>query len=121
MMARSFTGSSTSMIRVATLPAPGRVGPGYTITDEFVEGALEPPGHDRYANTAARTPAAASSSSTWWITPTSTGRPQTPSAHPVFGEVVEGMDDVDRIGKVKTNAADKPRVPVKIEKAEVRG
>jgi peptidylprolyl isomerase len=29
------------------------------------------------------------------------------------------MDVVDKIGKVKTNSADKPKVPVRIEKAEV--
>ncbi|HNV39119.1 MAG TPA: peptidylprolyl isomerase, partial [Methanoculleus sp.] len=45
--------------------------------------------------------------------------PRTPSAHPVFGEVVEGMDIVDKIGKVRTDSADKPKVPVRIEKAEV--
>ena len=38
----------------------------------------------------------------------------------VFARVVSGMDVVDRIGKVKTDSADRPRVPVRIEKAEVR-
>ena len=45
--------------------------------------------------------------------------PRTPSAHPVFGEVVGGMDVVDRIGKVKTDSADRPKVAVRITKAEV--
>lgn len=39
--------------------------------------------------------------------------------YPVFGQVVSGMDAVDKIAHVKTNAQDKPFTPVKIIKAEV--
>ena len=39
--------------------------------------------------------------------------------HPVFGKVVEGMDVVDLIAKVKTNSNDKPLEDVKIIKATV--
>jgi peptidylprolyl isomerase len=39
--------------------------------------------------------------------------------HPVFGEVIEGMDVVDRIGKVQTDANDKPLEDVEIIKAEL--
>ena len=41
------------------------------------------------------------------------------SKHPVFGKVVEGMDVVDAMGKVKTEANDKPLKEVKIESAKV--
>ena len=39
--------------------------------------------------------------------------------HPVFGEVVSGMDVVDKIAAVKTGANDKPLEPVTIIKASV--
>lgn len=45
--------------------------------------------------------------------------PSTPYAHPVFGEVVSGMDVVDKIGRVDTDRNDKPLDDVKIIKAEV--
>jgi peptidylprolyl isomerase len=43
------------------------------------------------------------------------------SKHPVFGKVVEGMDVVDAMGKVKTGANDKPVKEVKIESSKVVG
>jgi peptidylprolyl isomerase len=39
--------------------------------------------------------------------------------HPVFGKVVEGMDVVDEIAKVDTNANDKPIEEVKIIRASI--
>ena len=39
--------------------------------------------------------------------------------HPAFGEVVEGIDIIDKISQVQTNANDKPVKDVIIEKAEI--
>ena len=39
--------------------------------------------------------------------------------HPAFGQVVEGMDIVDKIARADTDANDRPLDEVKIIKAEV--
>jgi len=41
------------------------------------------------------------------------------SKHPAFGEVIDGMDVIDKIAKVKTDSNDKPLEDVKIIKASV--
>jgi peptidyl-prolyl cis-trans isomerase B (cyclophilin B) len=39
--------------------------------------------------------------------------------HTVFGQVTNGMDVVDSISKLETDANDKPREPVVIERVEL--
>ena len=108
------------MIQGGDPTGTGTGGPGYTIADEFVKGRSNRRGTIAMANTGRPN----TGGSQFFINLVNNDfldwdNPRTPSAHPVFGEVAEGLAVVDKIGKVKTNSADKPKVPVRIEKAEV--
>ena len=108
------------MIQGGDPTGTGMGGPGYTIPDEFVKGHSNLRGTISMANTGRTN----SGGSQFFInlvdnTYLDWDDPRTPSAHPVFGEVVEGLDVVDKIGKVRTDSSDRPKVPVRIEKAEV--
>ena len=47
------------------------------------------------------------------------GAPHLDGAYTVFGEVVDGMDVVEKIEKTGTNRADRPKVDIRILKASV--
>jgi cyclophilin family peptidyl-prolyl cis-trans isomerase len=50
---------------------------------------------------------------------TTAAAPWLDGKHTVFGRVTEGMDAVDAIEQVDTDAQDKPRDPVVIERLEL--
>ena len=79
----------------------GMGGPGYTIPDEFTEKNRNNRGTIAMANAGPNT-----GGSQFFINLVNNNFLD--GKHPVFGEVVEGMDVVDKISKVKTGPADKP-------------
>lgn len=100
------------MIQGGDPTGTGRGGPGYTIKDEFGKGHSNVRGTIAMANAGPNT-----GGSQFFIN--TVNNTYLDNAHPVFGEVVSGMNAVDEISKVDTDRNDKPRDDVKIIKAEV--
>lgn len=108
------------MIQGGDPTGTGMGGPGYNIQDEFGHGHSNKPGFVSMANTGRPN----TGGSQFFINTQDNGyldkeNPQTPYAHPVFGQVVSGMDVVDKIQHVKTDMNDKPIEDVVIIRAEV--
>lgn len=99
--------------------AYGTGGPGYTIEDEFVAGLSNVRGTLSMANTG--TPK--SGGSQFFINVAdNTGldfdKPPASSRHPVFGQVVSGMDVIDAIVGSSVGPNDLPLEPIVIESVE---
>jgi peptidylprolyl isomerase len=88
----------------------GRGGPGYVIKDEFTNTNRNNRGTISMANAGPNT-----GGSQFFINLVDNNFLD--SKHPVFGKVVEGMDVVDKIAKVKTDANDRPVQNVTIIRA----
>lgn len=88
----------------------GRGGPGYVIKDEFTNANRNNRGTISMANAGPNT-----GGSQFFINLVDNNFLD--SKHPVFGKVVEGMDVVDKIAKVKTDANDRPVQNVTIIRA----
>jgi len=107
------------MIQGGDPTGTGMGGPGYVIYDEFVAGHSNVRGTIAMANSGPN-----SGGSQFFINLVDNSfldfdkQPMT-SKHPVFGEVVEGMDVVDKISMVQTGTGDRPITEVKIIKASV--
>ena len=100
------------MIQGGDPTGTGRGGPGYSIKDEFTKHNRNERGTISMANAGPNT-----GGSQFFINLVDNN--YLDKAHPVFGKVVEGMDVVDKIGKVKTSAQDRPLTVVKIVAAKV--
>jgi peptidylprolyl isomerase len=100
------------MIQGGDPTGTGRGDPGYKIKDEFTRNNKNNRGTIAMANAGPDT-----GGSQFFINLVNNNFLD--SKHPVFGKVVEGMDVVDRIGNVKTDANDRPVQEVKIIRARV--
>jgi cyclophilin family peptidyl-prolyl cis-trans isomerase len=102
------------MIQGGDPTGTGMGGPGYTFEDEFNDHKVER-GALAMANAGPNT-----NGSQFFIV-TAEATPWLDGKHTVFGRVTSGMDAVDAISQVETDASDKPREAVVIERVELPG
>jgi peptidyl-prolyl cis-trans isomerase B (cyclophilin B) len=102
------------MIQGGDPTGTGTGGPGYTFEDEFNDHKVER-GALAMANAGPNT-----NGSQFFIVTTESA-PWLDGKHTVFGRVTGGMDVVDTISEVDTDASDKPHDAVTIERVELAG
>ena len=102
------------MIQGGDPTGTGTGGPGYTFEDEFNDHKVER-GALAMANAGPNT-----NGSQFFIV-TTEAAPWLNGKHTVFGRVAEGMEVVDTISGVETDASDKPRDAVTIDRVELQG
>ena len=100
------------MIQGGDPEGTGMGGPGYTIADEFTDHNRNDRGTIAMANAGPNT-----GGSQFFINLVDNNFLD--SMHPAFGKVIEGMDLVDAIAKVQTDANDRPLTEVKIIEAKI--
>jgi cyclophilin family peptidyl-prolyl cis-trans isomerase len=101
------------MIQGGCPDGTGRGGPGYHIKDEFHPELT----HDEAGVLSMANAGPDTGGSQFFITLAAT--PWLDNRHAVFGKVTSGMDVVEKIGKTRTGAQDRPVEPVVMEKVEI--
>jgi peptidyl-prolyl cis-trans isomerase B (cyclophilin B) len=100
------------MIQGGDPTGTGMGGPGYTFEDEFND-------HKVQRGALAMANAGPNTNGSQFFIVTAEATPWLDGKHTVFGRVTSGMDVVDAISQVATDASDKPREPVVIERVEL--
>ncbi|HEY7018162.1 MAG TPA: peptidylprolyl isomerase [Gaiellaceae bacterium] len=100
------------MIQGGDPTGTGMGGPGYTFEDEFNDHKVE-------RGALAMANAGPNTNGSQFFVVTAEATPWLDGKHTVFGRVTNGMDVVDTISQVDTDANDKPKQPVVIERVEL--
>jgi peptidyl-prolyl cis-trans isomerase B (cyclophilin B) len=102
------------MIQGGCPQGTGTGGPGYTFEDEFND-------HKVVRGALAMANAGPNTNGSQFFIVTTDAAPWLDGKHTVFGEVTEGMDIVDALEALPTDARDKPTEPAGIETLKVEG
>jgi peptidyl-prolyl cis-trans isomerase B (cyclophilin B) len=100
------------MIQGGDPTGTGSGGPGYEFEDEFNE-------HKVVRGALAMANAGPNTNGSQFFIVTADACPWLDGKHTVFGQVTSGMDVVDEISNVDTDAGDKPREAVTIERVDL--
>jgi cyclophilin family peptidyl-prolyl cis-trans isomerase len=102
------------MIQGGDPTGTGSGGPGYSFEDEINEHAV-------VRGALAMANAGPNTNGSQFFVVTTEAAPWLDGKHTVFGRVAEGMEVVDAISEVETDASDRPREAVLIERVELGG
>jgi peptidyl-prolyl cis-trans isomerase B (cyclophilin B) len=100
------------MIQGGDPTGTGMGGPGYTFEDEFND-------HPAVRGSLAMANSGPNTNGSQFFLITAEATPWLDGKHTVFGRVTSGMDVVDRIESTPTDASDRPREEMRIERVEV--
>ena len=100
------------MIQGGDPTGTGMGGPGYTFEDEFNDHKVE-------RGALAMANAGPNTNGSQFFVVTADATPWLDGKHTVFGRVTNGMEVVDTISGAATDANDKPREPILIERVEL--
>jgi peptidyl-prolyl cis-trans isomerase B (cyclophilin B) len=102
------------MIQSGDPTGTGTGGPGFTFEDEFNDHKVE-------RGALAMANAGPNTNGSQFFVVTAEATPWLDGKHTVFGRVTSGMEVADAISQVETDANDKPREQVVIERVELAG